>query len=145
MRRLFCAQSPQGNNASDGITRLCLGAATAGNAHIAVPASLRSGGGIAQLAGGRKLRRPKPYFRASTVLKLMVVLLLIAALAGWRLRHHLARKRLELFREEAPSDSGGGDGSATDGTVVGRNTCSARRRTMSRAAGKRARVDVRAV
>ena len=111
MRRLFCAQQMPSNATGDGIARLCLGrAAQQQRAAVAAGGSsstgtgssgdftLSSGGRAGVGGGGTRQRRP---LKASTVFKLMLALLGLALLCGWRVRHFLIAKRA---RVEGDSD-----------------------------------------
>ena len=119
MRRLYCAQSEATNSS---VPRLCLGVEGVAGAAVyegsssyegsimsskaaarigsyiygaTVPSQLRSGGGIAGSGGAR--RPPPRLIRQSTVIKLMIGMLLCAALMGWKARHHLVGRRAQTF------------------------------------------------
>ena len=108
---------------------------------------LRSGGGIGGTGGARR-QRPAHLVRQSTVLKLMCALLALAALLGWKARHHLVGSSTGDKRASdspAPASLAGGhalparlaapvEEDEEDGVVVG--AASARRRVQP---SKRAR------
>ena len=115
MRRLFCAQRVSTNSSETPAARLCLGAPGAAGAAVyegssvsssygtTVPSQLLSGGGIAGSGGGGRGRRPLYLVRQTTVVKIMVGLLALAALVGWKARHLLQSKRQGEGGGQAPA------------------------------------------
>lgn len=115
MRRLYCAQNAAPLSSSTSVPnaskstptmRLCLGSEGAAGAAVyegssagtdvygtIVPSELRSGGGTAGVGGNGRARRPTHVVRQSTVLKLMIAMLALAALIGWKARHHCIGRR----------------------------------------------------
>lgn len=84
-----------------------------------VPSQLMSGGGIAG-AGGSS-RRNRPIVRQSTIIKIMLGLLLLATVFGWRMRHLLTRssKPAEKADGAAPFVVHPGGGVSTAPFAVG--------------------------
>ena len=148
MRRLFCAQQDMDGSlrnstgTGDAVGRLCLGRAAviAAAVHGAAAAAQGGGSGAFQLSSGGRAgvggggMRQRRVLRASTVVKLMLVLLACALVTGWKMRHLITGKRQRQQSDHSSTQTAEGwEGCRYSEGIVGGDSAARRRHTPKRA------------